>query len=86
MNPLLTENHVAMYTGECVELYHPDTGVRNIGDFVRRVDKLSLNYIEDHDEVGEEDENYKDKCNSFKGDMLEVLSEIFFGAFSDDLW
>lgn len=79
-SPLLTESHVATYVGECVDIYHPDTGVRSINEFVRRVDNLSIKYIKNKDEENQD----SDPANKFKGDMLEVFSEIFFGAFQND--
>lgn len=84
MRPLLTEQHVAMYTAQCVNLFHPETGVKDIKNFVRRVDALSLDFIDDHGSDNEDNENDTDKANSFKGDMLEVLAEIFFDMFHAD--
>lgn len=81
---LLTISHVAMYPDECVDIYHPDTGVRTMDDFVRRVDKHSLSFIDDQPEITEGDENYQERSNVFKGDMLEVFAEIFFGAHAYD--
>lgn len=78
--PLLTEVLVALYPPEYVDIYHPDTGVRIIDDFVHRVDTLSLPYILHRGEENQDD----DPANKFKGDMLEVFSEIFFGAFLHD--
>lgn len=78
--PLLTETLVALYVPECVNIYHPDTGVRSIDEFVLRVGDLSKRYIIN---VGEKDED-DDPADKFKGDMLEILAEIFFGAFRAD--
>jgi hypothetical protein len=84
MTALLTETYVVQYPNQCVEIFHPDTGVRNIDDFVHRVDALSLPLLGEKVEIDEDDENYKDAANAFKGAMLEVFSEIFFGAFQHD--
>jgi hypothetical protein len=80
ISPLLTETFVAIYTDECVAIYHPETGVRSIDNFVHRVDKLSDPYIKNKGEVSQDD----DLANKFKGDMLEVFSEIFFDAHRND--
>ena len=80
MKPLLTEIQVAKYMKECVAIYHPDTGVRTIDAFVRMVDDLSDAYVENRGTPIED----HDKANSFKGDMFEVLGEIFFGEFGSD--
>ena len=73
--PLLTETHVSRYRAECWEIYHPDTGARTIDDFVHLVDRLSKKHVV---------EDNHDAANTFKGDMLEVFSEIFFGEFTSD--
>lgn len=80
MTPLLTEILVSTYVGDCVTIYHPDTGVRTMDEFVHRVDTLSIPYVH---HKGEIDQN-NDPANKFKGDMLEILSEIFFGQFESD--
>jgi hypothetical protein len=69
-----------MYTSECVDIYHPDMGARSIADFVRMVDFLSDKYVENKGLPNED----HDKSNTFKGDMLEILSEIFFGVYYAD--
>jgi len=78
---LLTSVHVAMYTDECVNLFHPDTGVKSIDEFVKQVSELSVEYIEN---PGDSENENHDKANSFKGDMFEILSECFFNAFSNE--
>lgn len=78
--PLLTKGLTVLYPSECLSIYHRDTGVRNIDDFVHRVDKLSIKYV-----IGDgitEEENAL--ANKFKGDQLEIFSEIFFGAHRND--
>lgn len=84
MKSLLTETHVAMYMMQCEQIYRLDTGVKTIKDFVRLVDKLSLDFIDDNGDEDEENENSTDKANSFKGDMLEIFAEIFFDCFQFD--
>lgn len=73
MEPLRLEAHIAKYAEEICEIFHPDTGVRTIEQFVLIVGKISERFLPDDDKV-----------NQFKGDMLELLSEIFFGAFHAD--
>jgi hypothetical protein len=70
MNPLNNKNKIANFKNECISLYL-DTGVKTIKSFIKEVEALSLKY------------NILD-IPSFKGDMLEILSEIFFGAFRND--
>ena len=80
MSTLKSAIQVNMYQQECIAIYHPDTGVKTIDAFVKRVDDLSEAYVENK---GQSNEDY-DKSNSFKGDMLEIFGEIFFGAFAND--
>ena len=68
MQPLNNICKVAKYRDECISLYDIIDGVKTISDFIKYVEKQSLTYDE------------KDQ-NTFKGDMLEILAEIFFGAF-----
>lgn len=86
MKPLLTEVLVALYEPQCVNLYHPDNLPKTIKEWIRRVDRMSLDFITDDskEEIDEEDEHRKDTANKFKGDMLEVFAEIFFGAYQND--
>jgi hypothetical protein len=69
MKHLNLKNKVAQYKEECISLYDGIEGVKTINDFVKRVEELSKSYTD------------PDKLNTFKGDMLEIFSEIFFGAF-----
>jgi hypothetical protein len=70
MKHLNLKNKVAQYREECISLYDGVEGVKTINDFVKRVEELSKAYD-------------SDKLNTFKGDMLEIFSEIFFGAFKN---
>lgn len=79
MTPLLTASKITLYLDECISLFDMEDGVKTIGDFVVRTEKLSLKFG-GHDMT----ETEKEKLNSFKGDMLEILAEIFFRIFPAD--
>ena len=83
MRPLLNDVIVAKYD-ERTNIYHPDTGVKTIDDFVHRVDTLSSGHKAEPDRAIEEDEHYTDPSNAFKGAMFELFVEILIGAFPND--
>lgn len=71
---LKTSGHVKAYYKECAEIYE-DFKQRNGVDaifqgFIGKVEALSKNFPD------------TDAAYKFKGDMLEILAEIFFKAFS----
>jgi hypothetical protein len=76
MEPLKLKNKVAAYRLECIQLFDLEIGVKDISSFINKVEKLSLPYKLDNVDP----EGFK----TFKGDMLEILAEIFFGAFRND--
>jgi glycyl-tRNA synthetase alpha subunit len=76
---LLTVNKITTYLPECIALFDRIDGVKTIRDFINKVESLSLKY-QDIKIPNEKNE----KLNSFKGDMLEILGEIFFSVFSAD--
>ena len=78
MKILLTVGKITSFKREIVSLFDLETGVKTIGDFVARVEELAEVKFTNHKIDKNEENNYK----SFKGDMLEVLSEIFFHIFS----
>lgn len=75
-NKLCNISKITSYKEDVIELFgffdEPD-GVKTIGDFVLKVEKLSGKYLPD-----------EDKVNSFKGDMFEIFSELFFACFHAD--
>lgn len=73
MKPLLMAGKITLYLEECQSLFDAVNGVKTIDDFVKRVELLSQKYASDQDAL-----------NTFKGDMLEVLAEIFFRIFAAD--
>lgn len=78
MKTLLTASKITLYLNECISLFDIVEGVKTIGDFVARVEDLATNKFPN----AAYDEKEEDKLNTFKGDMLEVLSEVFFHIFS----
>jgi glycyl-tRNA synthetase alpha subunit len=78
MKTLLTAGKITSFRNEIISLFDYATGVKSIGDFVVKVEELAEERFPNH----QFDEKELDQLNSFKGDMLEVLSEIFFHIFS----
>lgn len=80
MKTLLSASKIATYLNECIALFDLVEGVKTIGDFVSRVELLAdAKYP-----TAQLDDTELDKLNTFKGDMLEVFTEIFFYLFSND--
>lgn len=73
MKPLLNTLHVSIYAQECYDVFNPETGVKTIAEYVRRVEKLASKF--------EPDEN---GINAFKGGMFELFAEIFFNKYDAD--
>jgi hypothetical protein len=73
MKTLGTASKILSYPDEISSLYDTIDGVKSLGEFVNRVVSLSTKFVTD-----------LDKQNTFKGDMLEVFTEIFFIIFSSD--
>jgi hypothetical protein len=74
MNPLLTINKVAEFSEECIKIFDFETGVKTINDFCHRVETLSEKYLDSY--------YASDKINKFKGDVTEILAEIFFNMYA----
>lgn len=64
------------YRGDIQTLFDIEVGVKTIGEFVACVEALSQKF-------SSEDINNQNQ-NVFKGDMLEVLGELFFKSFEHD--
>jgi hypothetical protein len=79
MKTLLGSSKITLYLDEVISLFDNDAGVKTISDFVKKVEVLSENFIDD-----EKPADKQEKLNTFKGDMLELLAEIFFYIFQSD--
>jgi hypothetical protein len=79
MKPLLTANKITEYLDECISIFDMVDGVKTIGDFVKRVEMLSHKFALD---INNPTVSEQDKINSFKGDMLEILAEIFWRIYA----
>jgi hypothetical protein len=73
MKTLLTTDKIAQYYDECITIFDFNSGVKTIETFISKVEELSQQYGKD-----------KNRINSFKGNILEVLAEIFFSIFNAD--
>jgi hypothetical protein len=80
MKSLLSAGKIVSYLLDCICLFDIVDGVKTIGDFVSKVESLA----ETNFPNAQCDEKELDKLNSFKGDMLEILTEIFFYVYSAD--
>jgi len=77
MIPLLNADKIYTYFEEVAFLFDSNDGVKTIGEFVKQINHLSNKYVDPIDPTD-------DKINTFKGDMFELLGEIFFNGFSND--
>lgn len=75
MEPLKLKAKVAAHRNACTALYDLETGPKTISQWVRKVEELSKKASSRNDE---------DEINKFKGDMLEIFSELFFRSFQND--
>lgn len=80
MNTLLTANKITLHLNEFITLFDNIDGVKTIDAFVAKVEQLAPIKFPN----AETDVKELDKLNSFKGDTLEVLAEIFFNVYSAD--
>lgn len=77
MIKLYNKNKISFFLNEVISLFDFESGVKTIDAFVSKVEDMSQAFfIENADK--------QEKLNSFKGDMFEVLSEIFFAVYSAD--
>lgn len=74
MKTLLTASKITLYLNECIAMFDLVEGVKTIGNFVAKVEDLAVQKFPN----AAYDEKEEDKLNAFKGDMLEILAEIFF--------
>jgi hypothetical protein len=75
---LLNRSKIAQFENELIELY--GRGVQTIRDFVATVERLA----EEKYPNAKIDPQELDRQNTFKGDMLEIMAEIFFALFQTD--
>lgn len=77
---LSTKDLICKYTNEIIFLFDYESGVKTIGEFVKKAEELAKEkFSKVIDNESEEHPAYK-----FKGDMLEILGEIFFVILSAD--
>ena len=77
---LTTASLIFLHEDEVISLFSSDTGVKTIGDFVKRTEALAKEKYPNKPE----DENDDNPAYKFKGDMLEILAELFFNIYSSD--
>ena len=79
---LKTAGHVKKHYKACCTIFDVFNNRRGVGvtfeDYLVEIEKWASK-IQDPNPVIQQD-----KRNTFRGDMLEVLAEIFFGAFAND--
>lgn len=80
MKTLLTANKITLHLNEFIALFDFIGGVKTIDDFVVKVEQLARDKFPN----AETDTQELDRLNSFKGDTLEVLAEIFFDIYASD--
>ena len=78
MKILSTVSLLSTHTNEVILLFDFTNGVKTISDFVKQVNKLAE---ENYPSTSNED---NDEANKFKGDMLEILADIFFNIYAAD--
>jgi hypothetical protein len=76
---LTTVGLIRRYQDQVIAIFSSDTGVKTIGDFVKRTEALAKEMYPDSDKEDDNNPAYK-----FKGDMLEILGEIFFNVYLAD--
>jgi len=83
MIKLFNNNKISFYLDEVISTFDLTTGVKTIDAFVSKIEDLSQStkFVADPNNISESE---RDKLNSFKGDMFEVLAEIFFLTYSAD--
>lgn len=74
MNVLSTATLITLYLDNVISLFDNETGVKSIGEFVKRTETLAKESFPNFPE----DENTDNPAFKFKGDMLEILGDIFF--------
>lgn len=79
MKPLSTASLIVSHLDAVIRLFDRETGIKTIGDFVKQLEILAKENFPDIPEDNEEHPGYK-----FKGDMLEILGDIFFNIYSSD--
>ena len=77
---LTTIGLILSHLDEVKSLFSRDTGVKTIGDFVKRTEDLAKEKYHNKPE----DENDDNPAYKFKGDMLEILAELFFNIHLSD--
>jgi hypothetical protein len=76
MKPLLNTSKITSWLEQVINIFDMETGTKSIKEFINRVEVLSQQF------VSEDDPDNK-AVNAFKGDITELLAEIFFGAFGN---
>ena len=77
---LTTASLIFLHEDEVISLFSSDNGVKTIGDFVKRTEALAKEKYPNMPE----DENDDNLAFKFKGDLLEILGDIFFNIHSAD--
>ena len=76
-------NKITCFLAECISLFDLTSGAKTIDSFVAMVEELAISsrFIVDPNNITEQERN---NINSFKGDMFEILAEIFFAVYPAD--
>lgn len=78
MKALSTINLINLHLNHVIYLFNFKTGIKTIEDFVREVENIAKY------EFPTVEENEENPANKFKGDMLEILADLFFNIHSAD--